>query len=204
MLGAGGVALAASTAQAGFLLESRATFVLLQHVHDGSPVFHTENPARGFRAFHSDGHPLDPVITLSDLEFYNFVMTSTTSQVIRPDRREYVGEYEIRFGSFGTVVPATVVSAGTFSISMTFVDPDNAIVAGQLMQVSAGEDDEFPDLSCGGHPIFIDGGYHHTYFPDGVWSGGGMLVAEFHQPVVPAPAAVALLGIAAAAARRRR
>lgn len=198
------VALATCTAEAGFVLESRATFVHLRHVHDGTPVFFTENPARGFRAFASDGHPLDPVIPLSDLPFYNFTMTSTQATEVRPGHCEYTGEYEIRFGSFGTLVPPSIVSAGTFSIALTFVDLDDAMVTGRLTQQSGAENGEFPDLSCGGLPIFVDGTYQHTYHLDGTWSGGGTLLVDFHQPVVPAPGAIAVLGLAAMTARRRR
>ncbi len=191
-------------AHAGFMLESRATFVHLRDLVDGTPVFHTENPARGFRAFASDGHPLDPVISQSDLIFYNFTMTSTNAHIVRPGSCEYTGDYEFRFGSFGTGVPPSLVSAGTFSIALTFIDHDNATVTGQLVQDPESLNDDFPDFSYGGHPILVEGEYHHTYYPDGTWSGGGMLVVDFRQSGVPAPASLSVLAFAGLASRRRR
>lgn len=203
-LGAMAIAAAASTAQAGFLLESRATFVHLRDLVDATPVFHTENPARGFRSFASDGHPLDPVISLSDLVFYNFTMTSTQAHVVRDGFCEYAGDYEIRFGSFGTAIPPSLVSAGTFSISMTFSDRDHAVVSGHLFQDPESLSDDFPDFSYGGNPITVEGEYHHTYYPDGTWSGGGMLVVDFRQDAVPGPGSLSLLACAGLAWRRRR
>lgn len=203
-IGAACLVATTSTAHAGFLLESRATFVHLRDLDDGTPIFHTENPARGFRAFASDGHPLDPVIPLSDLVFYNFTMTSTNAHVVRQGYCEYAGDYEIRFGSFGTAVPPSVVSSGTFSISLSFIDGDNATVTGQLLQDPSSVTDEFPDFSYGGNPIAVEGHYHHTYFPDGTWSGGGMLIVDFRQTAVPSPGALAVLALGACVRRRRR
>lgn len=200
----GAVAVASSSAHAGFLLESRATFVHLRHIVDGTPVFFTESPARGFRAFATDGLPVDPVITLSELDHYNFTMTSTTVRVNRPGRYEYAGEYEIRFGSFNTPVPPSLVSAGAFAITLTFIDADNATITGRLIQDPASINEDFPDLSYGGHPMLVEGEYHHTYHPDGTWSGGGMISIDFRQTAVPAPATLGLLAAGSLLPRRRR
>lgn len=204
LTGAGLIALVASSAHAGFLLESRATFVHLRHVIDGTPVFFTESPARGFRAFVSDGLPIDPVITLSELDQYNFTMTSTNVHVVRPGRYEYSGEYEIRFGSFNTPVPPSLVSAGTFAITLAFLDRDNAMIAGRLLQDPSSINEDFPDLSYGGHPILVEGEYHNTYHPDGTWSGGGLVSVDFRQTALPSPASLGLLALAALSHRRRR
>ncbi|MEY3231492.1 MAG: hypothetical protein RL689_1581 [Planctomycetota bacterium] len=200
----GGIAFASSSAHAGFLLESRATFVHLRHIVDGTPVFFTESPARGFRAFASDGLPVDPVITLSELAHYNFTMTSTSVQVTRPGHYEYAGDYEIRFGGYNSPVPPSLVSAGVFAITLTFVDAHNATIAGHLTQDPGSISEEFPDLSYGGHPILVEGEYHHTYHPDGTWSGGGMISVDFRQTAVPSPASLGLLALAALTPRRRR
>jgi len=200
----GGIAFASSSAHAGFLLESRATFVHLRHIDNGTPVFFTESPARGFRAFASDGLPVDPVITLSELAHYNFTMTSTSVHVTQAGCYEYQGDYEIRFGAFNSPVPPSLVSAGVFDITLTFIDANNATIAGHLTQDPASINEDFPDLSYGGHPILVEGEYHHTYHLDGTWSGGGMISVDFRQTAVPSPAALGLLAVASLMPRRRR
>lgn len=201
---AGVLALGSSSAHAGFLLESRATFVHLRHIVDGTPVFFTESPARGFRSFATDGLPVDPVITLSELDHYNFTMTSTTVHVDHPGCYEYAGGYEIRFGSFNTPVPPSLVSAGEFAITLTFIDADNATITGRLTQDPSSINEDFPDFSYGGHPMLVEGEYHHTYHTDGTWSGGGMISIDFRQTAVPTPATLGLLAAAALTRRRRR
>lgn len=176
---------AATCSHAGFILESRSTFVYLRNVADGSRVFYTENPSRGFISYRADGLPDDPVISNLDLPFYNFSMTS--SQVLAEREGVYVcdGDYEINYGSPASPVPPATVCSGYFLLTMTFTDHDHAVIQGSLYQDPLSQNPDFADLSCGGHPILISGDYHHTYFPDGTWSGGGLMTSMFVQLAVP-------------------
>jgi hypothetical protein len=194
----------ATWSHAGFILESRSTFVYLRNVADGSRVFYTENPSRGFISYRADGLPDDPIISNSDLPFYNFRMTS--SQVLAEREGVFVtdGDYEINYGSAASPVPPAVVSSGYFLLTMTFTDRDHAVIQGSLYQDPMSQNPDFADLSCGGHPILLTGDYHNTYFPDGTWSGGGLMTGMFVQLAVPGVGTLPLLAVAAPLVSRRR